>query len=112
MIKTIVPVVPVTQIEPSVEVLAKVGFELNWTHDPAGSGVRYASVGHPDGHELHLSESRGDGIGPVVVYFWTDSIDQLAEQAGTTAEDQTWQTREFWLRDPDGNTFRFGQRLN
>jgi hypothetical protein len=47
-----------------------------------------------------------------VVYFWTDSIDQLAELAGTTAQDQTWQTREFWLRDPDGNTFRFGQRLS
>jgi hypothetical protein len=46
-----------------------------------------------------------------VVYFWTDSIDTLADLAGTTAQDQTWQTREFWLSDPDGNTFRFGQRL-
>lgn len=111
MIKTIVPVVPVTRIEPTIAVLEKVGFSLNWVHNPGPSNLRYASVGHPDGHELHLSESRGDGTGPVVVYFWTDSIDDLATLAGETAEDQTWQTREFWLKDADGNTFRFGQRL-
>jgi hypothetical protein len=112
MIKSVVSVVPVTKIEPTIELLAKVGFTLNWVHDPTGAGLRYASIGHPNGHELHLSESRGDGIGPVVVYFWTDSIDELAEMAGETAEDQTWQTREFWLKDIDGNTFRFGQRLS
>jgi hypothetical protein len=92
--------------------LAKVGFTPNWTHDPNGGGLRYSSLGHPEGHELHLSESRGDGTGPVVVYFWSDSIDELAEAAGTTAQDQTWHTREFWLKDLDGNSFRFGQRLD
>jgi hypothetical protein len=112
MIKSVVPVVPVTKIEPTIELLAKVGFTHNWTHDPNGGGLRYASLGHPQGHELHLSESRGDGTGPVVVYFWSDSIDELAEAAGTTALDQTWHTREFWLKDLDGNSFRFGQRLD
>ena len=112
MIKQVVPIVPVSKIEPTIELLAKIGFSHNWTHDPTGTGVRYSSIGHPDGHELHLSESRGDGHGPVVVYFWTEQIDELAAQAGTTAEDQTWQTREFWLKDADGNSFRFGQRLN
>lgn len=112
MIKSIVAVVPVTRIEATLQVLARVGFKLNWMHDPAGNGIRYASVVDDNGNELHLSESRGDGIGPVVVYFWSDAIDDLAELAGETAEDQTWQTREFWLRDADANTFRFGQRLN
>jgi hypothetical protein len=112
MIKSVVSVVPVTKIEPTIELLAKVGFAHNWTHDPNDGGLRYSSLLHPAGHELHLSESRGDGTGPVVVYFWTDSVDELAQQAGTSAEDQTWQTREFWLKDPDGNSFRFGQRLN
>jgi hypothetical protein len=112
MIKTIVPVVPVSKIEPTIEVLAKVGFTQNWVHDPNGGQLRYASLVDQNGHELHLSESRGDGIGPVVVYFWTDSIDELAELAGTTAQDQTWDTREFWLKDKDGNSFRFGQRLS
>ncbi|MFM1795549.1 MAG: hypothetical protein RLZZ340_226 [Actinomycetota bacterium] len=112
MIKTIVPVVPVSKIEPTLELLAKVGFKHNWTHDPNGAGLRYASASDEAGNELHLSESRGDGTGPVVVYFWTDAVDVLAEQAGTTAEDQTWHTREFWLKDTDGNSFRFGQRLD
>jgi len=112
MIKTVVPVVPVTKLEPTIEVLAKVGFSQNWVHDPNGGQLRYASLVDQNGHELHLSESRGDGIGPVVVYFWTDSIDELAERAGTTAQDQTWDTREFWLKDKDGNSFRFGQRLS
>jgi hypothetical protein len=112
MIKTVVPVVPVTKLEPTIEVLAKVGFAQNWVHDPNGGKLRYASLVDQNGHELHLSESRGDGIGPVVVYFWTDSIDELAELAGTTAQDQTWDTREFWLKDKDGNSFRFGQRLS
>jgi hypothetical protein len=112
MIKTVVPVVPVTKLEPTIELLAKVGFSQNWVHDPNGGQLRYASLVDQNGHELHLSESRGDGIGPVVVYFWTDSIDELAELAGTTAQDQTWDTREFWLKDKDGNSFRFGQRLS
>ena len=112
MIKTIVPVVPVSKIEPTLELLAKVGFKHNWTHDPNGAGLRYASASDDAGNELHLSESRGDGTGPVVVYFWTDNVDELAELAGTTAEDQTWHTREFWLKDDDGNSFRFGQRLD
>ena len=112
MIKTVVPVVPVTKLEPTIELLAKVGFSQNWVHDPNGGQLRYASLVDQNGHELHLSESRGDGIGPVVVYFWTDSIDELAELAGTTAQDQTWATREFWLKDKDGNSFRFGQRLS
>jgi hypothetical protein len=111
MIKSIVPVVPVTKIEPTIELLEKVGFVHNWTHDPNNGGLRYASLGDQNGHELHLSESRGDGIGPVVVYFWTDSIDQLAELAGTTAQDQTWHTREFSQKDKDGNSFTFGQRI-
>lgn len=112
MIESIVAVVPVSKLEPTVELLEKVGFKLNWVHDPIGDKLRYASLSDQSGHELHLSESRGDGIGPVVVYFWTDSIDTLADLAGTTAQDQTWHTREFWLRDPDANTFRFGQRLS
>ena len=112
MIKTVVPVVPVTKLEPTIELLAKVGFSQNWVHGPNGGQLRYASLVDQNGHELHLSESRGDGIGPVVVYFWIDSIDELAELAGTTAQDQTWDTREFWLKDKDGNSFRFGQRLS
>ena len=107
MIKNAVPVVPVTKLEPTIAILEPLGLKTNWIHDPGGN-LRYASLG--DGaFEIHLSESCGDGTGPVVVYLWVDDIDALAALAGATAEDQTWGTREFWLKDAYGNTFRFGQ---
>ena len=109
MIKTAVPVVPVTKLEPTIEALTPLGFTTEWIHDP-GQGLRYASL-KIDGVEIHLSESRGDGTGPTVTYFWVDDINALAEASGHQAEDQSWGTREFWVRDADGNTFRFGQRL-
>jgi hypothetical protein len=110
VIEQVVPVVPVSHIAVAAEILQKVGFELAWQHNP-GQNLSYAEFTHPDGLSVHASESRGDGVGPVVVYFRVSNVDELAAQAGTTAEDQTWGTREFWLRDADGNTYRFGQYL-
>ena len=111
MIKSAVPVVPVSKLQNVYETLGKVGFVEQWAHDP-GQGLRYASLIEPSsGLEVHASESRGDGHGPIVVYFYVDDIDSLAERVGVTAEDQTWGTREFWLKDADGNTYRFGMYL-
>lgn len=108
MINQVVPVIPVSKIQVAQETLAKVGFELAWQHNP-GQDLMYAEFAHPDGITVHASESRGDGHGPVVVYFRVSNVDELAAQAGTAAEDQTWHMREFWLRDSDGNAYRFGQ---
>ena len=110
VIEQAVPVIPVSKISVAEETLSKVGFELAWQHNP-GQNLMYAEFTHPDGISVHASESRGDGVGPVVVYFRVNNIDELAEKAAVTAEDQTWGTREFWLRDADGNTYRFGQYL-
>ncbi len=111
MIQRVVPVVPVRALKTIFETLKPVGFIEQWVHDP-GQGLKYASLIEPEsGLELHASESRGDGHGPIVVYFYVDDIDALAARVGVTAEDQTWGTREFWLRDDDGNTYRFGMFL-
>ena len=110
MIEQVVPVVPVSKIAVAEEALAKVGFVLAWQHNP-GKDLMYAEFQHPDGIAVHASESRGDGIGPVVVYFRVSNVDALAAQAGTEAEDQTWHMREFWLHDADGNSYRFGQPI-
>lgn len=110
MIEEVVPVVPVSKIAVAEETLARVGFKKAWQHNP-GQDLMYAEFTHPDGISVHASESRGDGIGPVVVYFRVTNVDELAAQAGTTAEDQTWHMREFWLRDADGNAYRFGQPI-
>ena len=110
MIEQVVPVVPVSKIAVAEETLARVGFKKAWQHDP-GQELMYAEFTHPDGISVHASESRGDGIGPVVVYFRVSNVDALAQQADETAADQTWHMREFWLRDADGNAYRFGQPI-
>lgn len=110
MIENVVPVIPVSKIAVAQETLGRVGFTLAWQHNP-GQDLMYAEFQHPDGIMVHASESRGDGIGPVVVYFRVTDVDALAAQAGETAADQTWMMREFWLRDTDGNSYRFGQPI-
>ena len=110
MIEEVVPVVPVSAIAVAEAVLVRVGFSLAWQHNP-GKNLMYAEFQHPDGIAVHASESRGDGVGPVVVYFRVTGVDALASQAGVEAEDQSWGMREFWLRDADGNTYRFGQPI-
>jgi hypothetical protein len=110
MIEQVVPVVPVSKIAVAAAALSKVGFTLAWQHNP-GQNLMYAEFTHPDGIAVQASESRGDGIGPVVVYFRVSNVDALAAQAGETAADQTWHMREFWLRDADGNAYRFGQPI-
>jgi hypothetical protein len=113
MINSAVPVVPVSKLSVIDEVLNRVGLIRDWTHEPVPGGPKYAAfTNQAESIELHASESRGDGTGPVVVYFRVSDVDALAAQAGVTAEDQTWGTREFWLRDADGNTYRFGQTLS
>jgi hypothetical protein len=83
MIEQVVPVVPVSKIAVAEATLSKVGFTLAWQHNP-GQNLMYAEFTHPDG---------------------------IAAQAGETAADQTWHMREFWLRDADGNAYRFGQPI-
>ena len=110
MIEQVVPVVPVSKIAVAEATLSKVGFTLAWQRNP-GQNLMYAEFTHPDGIAVQASESRGDGIGPVVVYFRVSNVDALAAQAGETAADRTWHMREFWLRDADGNAYRFGQPI-
>jgi len=110
MIEQVVPEVPVSKIPEAQAALSKVGFTLAWQHNP-GQDLMYSEFTHPDGIAVQASESRGDGIGPVVVYFRVSNVDALAAQAGETAADQTWHMREFWLRDADGNAYRFGQPI-
>lgn len=112
MINRAVPVVPVSKLDVIEDLLKQVGIEMEWSHEPVPGGPKYASFTNAEKTiELHASESRGDGSGPVVVYFRVDDIDALAAKAGVEAHDQTWHTREFWLKDTDGNSYRFGQAI-
>jgi len=69
-----------------------------------------------DGVVLHISSFPGDGISGGVATFIVDDLDPLhaeflerriaIELAPTT---QSWDNREMYLRDPDGNSIRFVQ---
>lgn len=60
--------------------------------------------------------SAGDGVVCGVANFLVDDVDQLhTEFAGRGVPialapvDQTWGTREMYVKDPDGNALRFSQ---
>jgi len=68
-----------------------------------------------DGAVLHLSSHAGDGVVGGVAYLLVDDVDALHAElrqkdvrihVGPT--DQTWGMREVYVRDPDGNSIRFG----
>jgi catechol 2,3-dioxygenase-like lactoylglutathione lyase family enzyme len=68
-----------------------------------------------DGALLHVSSHAGDGVIGGVVYFVCDNVDALhAEFVARNVHihiapvDQTWGMRELYVRDPDGNSVRFG----
>ncbi len=69
-----------------------------------------------DGCELHVSSYPGDGVAGSAAYVRLDDVDALHAEfvakgvpIALPPTDQTWGTREVYVRDPDGNSLRFGQ---
>ena len=68
-----------------------------------------------DGVRLHVT-SFGDGALGASIYVYVDDVDALhvefasrgIEKLGPVV-DQTWETREFGVTDPDQNKLRFGK---
>lgn len=67
-----------------------------------------------DGVWLHLSSFPGDGVAGGVVCVFVDDVDALyaelvAKNVPVDLEptDQTWGTREMYVKDPDRNSIRF-----
>lgn len=102
------------------------GFVANgvYRNDPNGpDGYAFLSR---DGVRIHLSSYGGDGPFATVAYFYVEGIDELhAEWSAAGADvlydpgaltrgpnDQTWGMRELYVRDPDRNVLRFGQKLD
>ena len=68
-----------------------------------------------NGVRLHVTSFRDGALG-ASVYIYVDDVDALhAEFASKGIEtlgpvvDQTWETREFGVTDPDQNKIRFGK---
>jgi catechol 2,3-dioxygenase-like lactoylglutathione lyase family enzyme len=79
-----------------------------------------------DGGHMFLSSHRGDGVFGSVAAVTTNDIDTLfrtfrarglrtpgnpdaPQEVHEGPLNQTWGTREFYVKDPDGNTLRFTQ---
>jgi catechol 2,3-dioxygenase-like lactoylglutathione lyase family enzyme len=95
------------------------GFRLEFNVSPIETRRDPCYMGvSRDGAVLHLSSHTGDAVVGGVVYFLCDDVDALhAEFVAKNVlihlapVDQTWGMRELYVRDPDGNSVRFGAPL-
>ncbi len=125
-VRCMVPILKVTDIEVAVDFYCSaLGFATDFRYSASPDGPSYVGVSL-DGNQIHLSTFAGDGIAGTAAYCYVDDIDALVQRfrkAGlSTPErptspveegpvDQSWGMREFYVRDPDGNTLRFGSPI-
>ena len=116
MFKTAIPVLHVRSSKVAEEFYCKkLGFRRQCAYrvnekeaDPCYMGLVRDSAW------LHISSFSGDGVSGSVVRFEVEDVDglraELVEKGvpiDTGPVDQTWGTREMYVRDADGNSIRF-----
>jgi len=116
VIKVAVPLLHVSNAAAAKDFYCgKLGFQLEFAHrgdeslpDPCYMGLSR------DGVWMHLSSFSGDGVAGGVVNLLVGSVDEMhvefvAKGVAIAVEpvDQTWGTREMYVRDADGNCLRF-----
>ena len=118
MLRGAVPVLRVREAEESARFYALLGFQREFAGRPDDAPDPCYAGYVREGARLHLSSFPGDGAMGGVVYLAVDDVDALYGEllaAGVPIvlrpTDQTWGTRELYVRDPDGNTLRFAQPL-
>jgi catechol 2,3-dioxygenase-like lactoylglutathione lyase family enzyme len=122
----VVPIVKVTDIQRALEFYCStLGFVQDFMYSAGPGGPEYAGISL-DGNQVHLSTFAGDSVIGAATYCYVDDVDALFHKflaAGLRTPgnpqspveegpvDQTWGMREFYVRDPDKNTMRFGSRI-
>lgn len=113
------PVLACSDVATSLRFYARLGFEV--VFQDRVDAPRYAAV-RRDGVELHLqwhdaSQWQHDGDRPTCRFVVGDvdalsaEFDAVAGLDRTPVRDTTWGTREFHVRDPDGNGLHFHRDL-
>jgi uncharacterized glyoxalase superfamily protein PhnB len=118
MLKLAIPLLHVSNVAAAEEFYCgRLGFRREFAH--RGNEARpepcYMGVSR-DGIWLHLSSFSGDGVAGGVVNLVLDDVDALHEEfvgkgvaIAVEPVDQTWGTREMYVKDADGNCLRFQQ---
>jgi uncharacterized glyoxalase superfamily protein PhnB len=95
----------------------QLGFHLEFAHraNEAKPDPRYMGVSR-DGVWMHISSFSGDGVPGGVANLIVDNVDALHAEfvaKGVRIDlapiDQTWGSREMYIKDADGNCLRFIQ---
>jgi catechol 2,3-dioxygenase-like lactoylglutathione lyase family enzyme len=98
------------------------GATVSWRDrvgNPSYTSIRWR------GCELHLSSHAEDGVAGAAVFFRIADVDALFAEllargfappgdlgpVFASPTDQTWGMREFYVRDPDGNSLRFAASI-
>lgn len=119
MLKLAIPLIHVTSAAEAEEFYCKrLGFRREFAHraDDAKPDPCYMGLSR-DGICVHMSSFSGDGVSGGVVNFLVDRVDALHTELiekgvriDTGPVDQTWGTREMYVKDADGNSIRFIQQ--
>ena len=114
-----VPIIRVSDIGAAEYFYCSVlGFTKRGEYVATADGPAYMTVSR-DGAILHISSFPGDSAYGAAVYFDVEDVDTLydsfrkagLEKAHLEPTDQTWDRREIYVLDPDGNCLRFGSPL-
>lgn len=118
MLKLAVPLLHVSNAAAAVDFYCnQMGFKLEFTHraDEAKLDPCYMGITR-DGIWMNLSSFSGDGVCGGVVNLMVDDVDGLHAELvkkgvaiAVEPVDQTWGSREMYVRDPDNNCMRFIQ---
>ena len=124
----IIPTVRCRRMEASITFYTKV-LDFEWIDGDDDNNDPSFSVLMREGHSLILSSHKGDGKFGQAIVVQTDDVEALfrkfrtrglktpgnpdaPEEVHEGPIDQSWGTREFYVKDPDRNTLRFTQQLS
>jgi uncharacterized glyoxalase superfamily protein PhnB len=116
MIKLAVPLLHVSNSAAAVAFYCdKLGFKLQFQHRPEGAEADPCYMGiSRDAVWMHLSSFSGDGVAGNVANLMVDDVDTLHKEfvakgvrIDLAPTDQSWGTREMYVKDADGNCLRF-----
>jgi uncharacterized glyoxalase superfamily protein PhnB len=120
MLKFAIPVLHVGSSRAAEEFFSRLGFrqEFAMRFDESKADPCYMGFKR-DGVLLHVSSFSGDGVSGGAVYVAVDDVDELHRELvakgvpiDTGPVDQSWGTREMYVKDIDRNSIRFTQELD